>query len=231
MTILTVFGILACAVLDIHDKPAQGPAIVLFGDSTTATRGSLRIFARILAEKLPKRGMDAVVINAGVGGNNTQQARKRFKGDVLDRKPDYVTIFFGLNDAAVDVWKGKTKSRVSVNGYDANLRFFVEKLREKGAKPILMTPNPTAWTPDLKERYGKAPYDPGDPECMNRILEGYVTVVRAVASDLDVPLVDVYQLFKKYAKTKPIQDLLLDGMHPNDTGHAMIAKELLPLIR
>ena len=45
------------------------------------------------------------MINRGVPGNTTSQARARFAADVLDNHPDLVIIQLGANDAAIDVWK------------------------------------------------------------------------------------------------------------------------------
>ena len=102
------------------------------------------------------------VINAGVGGNTTEMARKRFEADVLSHRPRIAIIQFGINDAAVDVWKTPpaTQPRVSLERYEANLRHFVETLKSSHALVVLMTPNPLRWTPKLKEMYGRPPYQP-----------------------------------------------------------------------
>ncbi len=43
-------------------------------------------------------GKMLTVYNKGIGGQNCRQGRKRFDRDVLALKPDYVFIYFGLND-------------------------------------------------------------------------------------------------------------------------------------
>ena len=75
--------------------------IVAFGDSTTAPRDSLVVYADILRAELS----NVRVLNAGSGGDSTEMARARFSRDVLDRKPGVVVIQFGINDSAVDVWE------------------------------------------------------------------------------------------------------------------------------
>ena len=203
------------------------PVIVAFGDSTTAPRGALRVYADILRDELPKRGIRAEVVNAGVGGNHTAAARKRFQRDVLNRRPDVVIVQFGINDAAVDVWKKPpaTKPRVPLKQYETNLRFFLESIRKTGAKPILMTPNPLRWTPKLKKLYGKAPYDANDEEGFNALLKEYAEKVREIAKDENVPLIDIWNAMQPNADA-----LLLDGMHPNTEGQALVADRLLPKI-
>jgi len=202
--------------------------IVAFGDSTTAPRATIRkVYAQRVQEELNRRGVAAEVVNAGVGGNTTAQARRRFEKDVLAKQPDLVIIQFGINDSVVDVWRKPpaTRSRVPVDRYETNLRYFIHTLRSRGAKVILMTPNPLRWTKKLKTMYGKPPYDPRDPNGFNVTLTPYAEVVRKVAREAGVALIDVFAEFTAYGRVgnQTVDDLLLDGMHPNDKGHAIIA--------
>jgi len=196
--------------------------IVAFGDSTTATRGSLKIYTRLIDTALP----NATVFNAGIGGHNTDHASARFERDVLAKTPDTVIIQFGINDAAVDVWKTPASkgARVSIERYARNLRHFVQVLKGRGTMIVLMTPNPTRWTPKLKARYGKPPYLGNDPDGFNVLLRKYAGETRKIAADENVPLIDVYETFQQSAD---IDNLLLDGMHPNDRGHRIVADLLL----
>lgn len=208
--------------------------IVTFGDSTTEPRDELVTYSQLLAEELPERGIRARVVNAGVGGNSTDMARERFECDVLRESSDFVIIQFGINDAAVDVWKEppSEKPRVSLAQYEKNLRTFVRTLKRRGAKVILMTPNPMRWTPSLKELYGKPPYDTRSHAGFNVTLCEYVESVRRIAREEDIPLVDVYAAYEAYDKTgnQSADDLLLDGMHPTDKGHRLVADLLIPAI-
>lgn len=206
--------------------------IVSFGSSTTARRGRLKVYSTLLEQELPARGIAVKVFNAGVGGDTTVRARTRFERDVLARKPDLAIIFLGGNDSAVDVWKGTTTPRVARPLYEKNLAFFIRTLRERGAHTILMTPNLWRWTPKLKELYGKPPYDVADPFGMNVSLRKHCESVRKVAKAEGVPLVDVFRAFEDYDKVEGqcVDDLFLDGMHPNDKGHRIIADLLIPQI-
>ncbi len=209
--------------------------LVAFGDSTTAPRGALKVYAGILDAELRDEQPAIRVVNAGVGGNTTQNARARFQSDVLERKPDVVVIQFGINDSAVDVWKTPpaTKPRVALKPFVENLRYFVRTLKSRGAEVILMTPNPLRWTAKLRPKYGKPPYRPDEQDGFNVTLKPYAEQVREVAGAEKVPLIDVYQLFEEAGKREgqSVDGLLLDGMHPNDRGHRLIADKLLALLR
>lgn len=223
----------ACASLPRQPDPAKTFTLVAFGDSTTAPRRvdgkSIRIYADILQEDFVRRGVNGAVINAGVGGNNTDQARARFASDVLAHEPDLVIIQFGLNDSCIDLWDGMHQPRISRETFADNLRYFVETLRKEDCDVILMTANPMRWTEALLRLYGSAPYDVNDPWGFNLTNRVYGDAVRELAAELDVPLIDVYQGFYDYGNVagQTPEDLLLDGMHPNDRGHALIAEWLL----
>lgn len=207
--------------------------VVAFGDSTTAPRRidgkPLRVYADILADRLPKLGIDATVLNAGVGGNTTAMALRRFERDVLAFHPTLAVVQFGINDSAVDVWKKPPVKapRLPLDAYRKNLRHIVTTLRKRKTTVIVMTPNPLRWTPKLKHLYGKPPYKPDDPDGFNVLLKGYAAAVRELAAELNVPLVDVYKAFESFGN---VDALLLDGMHPNTQGQALVAKLLLEQI-
>ncbi len=218
-----------------EEAPAGKPlTIVTLGDSTTAPRGKLKIYAECLREDLPKRGLKVDVLNAGIGGNSTSDAAKRFEKDVTSRHPDLVIIQFGLNDSTINVWKDPpdTRSRVSQEKYLAQLEQWTETSRKANCHVILMTPNPMRWTPPLVKLYGKPPYLPKDPDGLNVTLIPYVQGVRDLAKKHKVPLVDVYAEFQKHGKIEgqSVDGLLLDGMHPNDDGQRMIADLLIETI-
>lgn len=206
--------------------------IVAFGDSTTAPRASLTAYPTLLERDLNARGsVPCQVINAGVPGNTTTMGRKRFETDVLAVRPTLVIVQFGINDSAFDVWKNPpaTTPRVPVEEYRKNLRHFVEASRETGAAVILMTPNPLRWTPAMKKRYGKPPYDPSRPDGFNLTLVAYVAAMRALAKEMNVPLLDVARV---YAALPPesVDALLPDGMHPSQRGHDLVAQLLTDVI-
>ncbi len=200
--------------------------VVVFGDSTSAPRGKLKIYADLLREEFHKHGIAAKVVNAAVGGNTTRAALARFETDVVAKHPDLVIIQFGINDAAVDVWKTPPalKPRVSLKEFEANIRQFIRRLKQKRAEVVLMTPNCLAWTPKLKRLYGKPPYLPDDKNGFNVLLTRYATAIRQIGKEQEVPVIDIYRAFNEYGSQKgqQIEDLLLDGMHPNDKGQRLV---------
>jgi sialidase-1 len=236
--ITTMQGGLRMAVntADISDEAwPETVKVVALGSSTTAPRGSVAlVYCDRLDVILRDRDLPIEIVNSGVGGSTTEHSLKRFKSDVLDHDPELAIIMLGANDAAIDVWKNPParQPRVAKQRYAENLRHFVKTLKARHVKVVLMAPPPFRWTDKLKQLYGKPPYDVNDPWGFSEKLAEYCDVVRAVAHEEGVPLVDVFKAFQDYDRVggQSVDDLLLDGMHPNDKGHAVIAELLAPLV-
>jgi lysophospholipase L1-like esterase len=218
-------------------EPKPG-GIIMFGDSTTALRAGAvkKVYSVRVGEALQGIGSSLAVHNAGLGGNTTRDARKRFERDVLRHQPRVIVMQFGINDSAVDVWKNPpaTGPRVPLAEYVGNLRAMISTAHEKKAKVILMTTNPIRWTPLLTDRYGKPPYDAGKEDGFDSLhLAAYNEALRKLAAELQVPLVDVRAAYPAFAMKHQttIDGLLLDGMHPNDLGHQLVGELLVPAIR
>lgn len=216
-------------------EPKPG-GIVMFGDSTTAPRGKLKVYAMRVETMLQSIGSSLGVHNAGIGGNTTRDALKRLQTDVLRYKPRVVVMQFGINDSAVDVWRNPaaTAPRVPLTEYLANLRRMIAAAQEAKTKVILMTTNPLRWTSKLREVYGKPPYDLAAEDGFDSAtLAGYNEALRKLAAKLKVPLVDVRAAYPDFAAKHQttIDGMLLDGMHPNDLGQELVAELLVPAIR
>jgi lysophospholipase L1-like esterase len=224
--------VLLVLLLTPFASSALAHTLVTFGDSVTATRGDVEIYSAILAADLLFEGKPVQVINAGVGGNTTAMALKRFDADVLQKQPGTAVLMLGINDSMVDVWKQPpaTQSRVALDAYKANLVTMVKQLKERGIRIVLMTPNSLKWTDALRKLYAQPPYRPEDPDGLNVLLRDYAEAVRGVAKQEGTGLVDVFALFQAYEAASPAANyrpLSRDGMHPESEGHQLIASALM----
>lgn len=230
-------GIIPVFKVPAAEVPKVG-GIIMFGDSTTADRpGAVqKVYPVRVEEALQSIGSSLSVYNAGIGGNTTRDALKRLERDVLRHKPRVVVMQFGINDSAVDVWKTPpaTEPRVPLAEYLENVSELTAAVRKTGARVILMTTNPIRWTSLLRDRYGRTPYNPESEEGFDSLtLAGYNEALRELANELEVPLVDVRAAYSEFAEKMgtTVDGLLLDGMHPNDLGHELVADLLVPAIR
>ncbi len=211
-------------------KISKGP-LIFFGVSTCALRKGTKTFSENVQDYATANHWETSFVNAGVPGNTTVMAKRRFQRDILDHSPSYVIIDFGINDSMVDTWKNPpaTGPRVALDVYLENLQYFIREIRSHGGQAILVTPQRLCWTPKLRELYGTAPYDPNDPDGLNSILDDYAAAMRKLSAKEKIPLVDIHQAWMKFPDETGVSasELLHDGMHPNDRGHQVISNLLI----
>ncbi len=211
LVLLLIFGLqLARAeeeakpLLALGEKPVT---IVCLGDSVTGVyyhTGGRRAYPEMLeiAIKLAIPKSNVTVINAGISGHTTQNGLDRLDRDVLGKKPDLVTVSFGLNDM----------TRIAEDQFRKNLETIVARCRAIKADVVLCTPNAVINT-------GGRPTEK---------LERYCEVIRATARDLKLAVCDQYRAGDAL-RTKDAWGwrlTLSDEIHPNMDGHKLMAEEL-----
>jgi len=196
--------------------------IICMGDSITrGVRegvGAEQIYEGVLQKRLTEAGYGVEVIASGIGSEATDAALNRLDQSVLARKPDYVTIMYGTNDA---YWyPDKTGPYMTIEQYEANLRELVTRVRAAGAVPVLVTSPPMTFALEKITAMNPAYHQNG----ITFEIQRYVHVVRHVARDMQVPLVDVYAAYGELALAgRNIDDYFTDGCHPNAAGHEVVA--------
>ena len=189
--------------------------VIAFGDSLTA--------GGVWLDTLNSRyGLD--IINAGIGGNNTNDARARFERDVLAKNPDVVIICFGMNDSALDMVK-----HIEKNIFKENLRYFITALKGRGARVILATPN------YIEESLYYTRHDSVVFEVVGgaaAYVDSYCEAIREIAAEQGVFLADIRAACDEYTNRL---DIVTDGVHPTTLGYslysALIGKQLERIYR
>ncbi len=193
--------------------------IVCLGDSVTrGVREGVephQTFCQVLERLLRAAGVNATVINSGIGGHTTADGWGRFEKDVLGHHPRHVVIMFGLNDSYL--YEKKNESAISLEEFESNLRRMTDSLKSAGAISILMTANPM--------------YEPTFERKRNATLHPYIEATRRVARESKSPLADVYSRFCELGMEESLQNFLTDGMHPNPKGNEVIARMLFEVLR
>lgn len=174
--------------------------VICFGDSLTARKEGYP--SPILTYKLASKLTDLKFINAGVSGNTTEQAMKRFNKEVLRKRPDVVTVLFGSNDSAT------TDSHVELDIYKRNIMLFAKQIGPK--KTILISP------PPVDESL--------QPNRTNASLALYAQAVKEVAEETGSAFIDFFQIL--YAKPN-YKELLKgekdDGLHFGEAGYELLS--------
>lgn len=122
---------------------------------------------------------NVVVVDKAVGGTSSKSYYENFWTPVKNGlKPgDFVTIQFGINDAAADV----ARHTVPFTTFTDFLKKFIAETRAKGAFPILVsTQNRNSWSPT-------------DPTKIYPAYHDYPVATRQLAADtsINVPFVDL----------------------------------------
>jgi len=201
--------------------------IVALGDSITNGAGLAGVtesdaFRDIVRRELAKRlGSKVEVVNAGVNGDIVTLAAERLKRDVLDCKPDIVTVMFGGNEAGF--YRPETKGfadtpRVDRAEFKATLAKIVDRIQAEGITVVLMT------CPPMTDRYGGRHLAAYKKHGINFLVKDYAQAMRDVAAEKRVELVDVYRSFDQAPSRL---DFFPDGLHPDARGHRVIADLLI----
>jgi lysophospholipase L1-like esterase len=181
-----IFLLLLCSAIAEGRKPVT---IYLAGDSTMAQKLPEKRPETGWGEELQKFFKDGAVVvdNRAKNGRSTRTfIEEKLWQAIVDnlRKGDYVFIEFGHNDSS----KEKTDRYTPPEDYRRNLIRFVNEARAKGAVPVLLTPV-------MRRRFDKE----GTFQDSHGV---YPDIVRAVAREYKVPLIDMHrkseQVIKQY---------------------------------
>jgi lysophospholipase L1-like esterase len=204
---------------------AQTPApvrIVLVGDSTVTDGSGWGLGFRQLVDG----GAD--VINVAANGRSSRSFIDEGRwADAIARKGQYYLIQFGHND---EPGKGPERETDPKTTYRHNMTRYVDEARAIGATPILVT--------SLVRRL----YN--EDGTIRTTQTPYVEVVRAIATEKHVPLIDLHAITKAdaehagdavWADLSPLDDKgQVDRTHLNQKGSEvvgrMVAEELRKLV-
>ncbi|TWU49224.1 SGNH/GDSL hydrolase family protein [Rubripirellula reticaptiva] len=158
---------------------------------------------RQLCQHFPTAVIDVCV--TAIGGENSLRGAKRFKADVLSMRPDLVFIDYSLNDRFA-----------GLDDSEQAWRSMIGEAQDAGVQVVLLTP-----TPDSNE----------DISDQATLLAQHADQVRRIAQDMNVPLVDSYDAFRKRVESgTDIDSLLSQPNHPNRDGHEVVAELLVQLL-
>jgi acyl-CoA thioesterase-1 len=170
------------------------------------------------------------VYNKGIGGQNSKGGRARFAKDVLALKPQYVFIYFGLNDTLNE------PAFQTCEQYIDNLTWMVEAARQAGIEPVLCTIHHVTEAP-LYRRHKKESYGSEGP---NGKIDRYNKALRALATEKKVKLVDFGAAVDREgkagkteaaAKKENHKIVSRDGVHLTPAGYALLARCFFETVR
>lgn len=217
------FGILAILIFALCSFMSQSRKKVIFlGDSITQAGVQPGGYIQLLGELAAKDGRqdEFEFIGAGIGGNKVYDLYLRLEDDVLSKKPDIVFIYVGVND----VWHKQTYGTgTDPDKFEKFYNALITKIKSQGATVVLVTPAAIGERTDFSNELD------GD---LNR----YSNIIRKLASDEGLGLVDLRKSFLEYNKrynpsNKDAGILTTDRVHLNAAGNKLVAEEMWAMIK
>jgi len=155
-------------------------------------------------------------LNMGISGNTTRDLLKRWDTDVIELKPDWLSIMIGAND----VWRQydspmQTEKHVLLDEYEKNLDELITQTKPMLKGLVLFTPYYI---------------EPNKQDAMRATMDKYGAVVKKLASKYNAILVDTQAAFDEVLKIYYPATIKWDRVHPNYTGSAVIARAFLDAV-
>jgi len=199
--------------------------IVMIGDSVTDSyrskpdgeidlgNGYVNMVQTLLTSCYPK--VIVRVINKGIGGNTSTDVRNRWEEDVLDLKPNWITLLVGTNDVLRRFDSPQMPElAVNIDEYRDNLNYMVET---------------SLTTLDLDGFILMTPYfvEPNMNDKMRQMVDEYAFVMKDIGKKFNLPVIDIQKVFDDALKVKSSWNIAFDRLHPTNAGHMMMARALL----
>ncbi|HEX4125321.1 MAG TPA: SGNH/GDSL hydrolase family protein [Tepidisphaeraceae bacterium] len=149
------------------------------------------------------------VLNMGTSGNTVRDLAARWQTDVLDLKPNWLSILIGGND----VWRQfdsprQPESHVGPEEYENTYRSLLAKTAPQIPNIVLMTP---------------FYIEPNPADAMRARMDQYGSIVKSLSKQFKTRLVDTQQAFDAALKHYYPATLSWDRVHPNHIGHMILA--------
>lgn len=207
IAVCVVFLFLSSTVRASHPV-GESINLYLAGASTVETYDADRAPRAGWGQSLHEFLTDHIVVkNYARSGRSTKSFINEGRLDAIlsELRPgDYLMIHFAHNDQKIDDPDRYTEP---YGEYQSNLKLFIEKTRDQGAHPILVTPV-NRRTFDARGR-------------LKSTLQPYADAMKQVGLDMGVPIIDLHERSRAFYEvlgergTKPLFLWLEPGEHPN----------------
>lgn len=155
-------------------------------------------------------------VNMGTSGNTVRDLYARWQRDVLDQKPNWVSVMIGIND----VWRQfdsplQTETHVMPDEYATTLNELIARTTPSVQGMVLMTP---------------FYIEPNKNDPMRAQMDRYGAIVQNLARKHNTLFVDTQAAFDAVLPSVYPASLAWDRVHPNQTGHMVLARAFLDAI-
>ena len=152
-------------------------------------------------------------LNRGICGNRVVDVYARIKSDIINLKPDVMSILIGVND----VWHEISRE----NGVDAEKYFTIYSMLIEEIKVALPDIKIMILEPFvLKGTATEEAWDVFRPEVEKRAAKA-----KMIAEKFNLPFIPLQDKFDEATLLAPADYWLRDGVHPTTEGQELIKRE------
>ena len=161
-------------------------------------------------------------INKGISGNRIIDVYARIKADIINLKPDYMSLHIGINDVwhELDGLHNGISAEKFEKLYDMLISEVLEALpniKLMIMEPFVLEGSATASTEEEPERF----------EYFETEVPKRAAAARRIAEKYNIPFIALQELFDNACRQAPATYWLRDGVHPTAMGHWLIKNEWL----
>lgn len=204
----------------------NGYRILFIGDSITDIKFNRKfnykihgrkVYALQTAKQLKNKYKNLKFFYRGIASNRTYHLYDRLTKDCIDLKPNLIVMLIGVNDA----WEHYVPEQY----------------------PLLLRP----MEPHIKEIYRRLNAELPDTQLLvllpflidtvpekepfHNVLDEYRQLLADMAVRAGADIIDLQEVFNKAQKEIPPEKLAVDGVHPTNLGHKVIADEVLKILK
>lgn len=199
--------------------------VLFIGDSITDVKFNFRfmhkikgrnIYALQLKKRFKKYSKDIKVDIKGIASNRTYHLYDRLTADCINLKPDVIIMLIGVNDA----WEnyGPENYPPLLRPMEPHMREIYRRIRAELPDTQVLYLMP--FLIDAVEE--KLPF--------HKTLDEFREVLKGLAEENGALLLDLQQVFYDEQKNTDPKKLAIDGIHPTNLGHKVMADAVEKLI-
>ncbi|GAA2322442.1 SGNH/GDSL hydrolase family protein [Nonomuraea roseoviolacea subsp. roseoviolacea] len=166
-------------------------------------------------------------LNAGVAGDKVMDLEARWRADVLDARPDVVSILVGMNDVGWHTYDPDGHP-ISAQDFAAGYDRLLAPLAEAGAELVLIEPFLLPVSGEVE--VGDMRLGAEVRKEWRADLDPKIQAVRELAGRYGAHLLAADGMFAGLAATTGPEHWSEDGVHPTPAGHAALAAAWLRLV-
>jgi lysophospholipase L1-like esterase len=166
-----------------------------------------------------------LVINNGVGGEETSDVRERFQQDVIEPAPRAVLLWGFLNDIYRAPEGGMTDTKIRIR---ENIRYMVDTAREHGIEPILATEvtirHEAGLMSSIKHLIGRLLGKTSYQDTINAHVMETNEWVRSFAAEEDIRLLDFEGVLANDNNLRRARYAIDDGSHLSEAAYEALTE-------